>query len=118
MQRITKITIALVLISAVFDFSMTEYLFAVGQVRKGEFIIVFYEKNLLFHMLGHEGFILFSIAAILVVVYALFWTDKICVEHGSYNVLVFGCIAVILVFFVPHMFLGYSNLQLIRQYVL
>jgi hypothetical protein len=118
MQRITKIAIALIVISAILDLATTEYLFAVAQVRKGEFIIVFYEKNMFFHMLGHVGFILSFIAGTAVIAYALFRYDKLCVEHGSYTVLTFGCIAVILAFAVLHIFFGYSNLQLIKQYLL
>jgi len=120
MHLFTKITIALVLIAALFDFGTTAYLLHIGSVQIGEITVVFYEKNILYNLLGltPEQFMLLCMGSTFLVAYALFRFDIICLEYKSYNVLIVGCSAVIAIFVIPHIILGYSNLQLIRQFIL
>lgn len=118
MQLVTKITALLIIASTMMDFATTEYLLYVGQLTKGDIIIRFYESNSLFSALGHFGFILFSIVMAALLLSVLFIDDKACTKHNRFGLLFFGCLIAILVYVIPHFYLGWSNWQLIQNYLL
>ncbi|RLI68788.1 MAG: hypothetical protein DRP02_11870 [Candidatus Gerdarchaeota archaeon] len=113
MEKITKITLFLVWFSMLFDLATTEYLLSIGQIQKNGVTISFYEQNPLFHMLGHELFVLVMLLTTVLITFAVYRYDRLCVKQGDRRVLTVGCLGVIMVFAVPHIFLGLNNLSLL-----
>jgi hypothetical protein len=118
MHLLTKITMLLIVASTIMDFTTTEYLLYVGHLTKGDVIIKFYEHNYLFAILGHLGFILFSVCMVALLFSVLFIDDKVCVKNNRFGLLFFGCLVATFVYVIPHFYLGWSNWQLIQNYIL
>ncbi|MCS7124580.1 MAG: hypothetical protein NZ932_04095 [Candidatus Bathyarchaeota archaeon] len=117
MQTVTKVTIALVVASALLDLATSEVLLSVGSVNINGKTIVFHELNPLFHVLGRSGFIAVSLILTALVSYALILYEGVCLKHGAYRTHMVGCIAVIILFVIPHLILGFNNLMLIARFV-